>query len=291
VAAFAGSFAVWLDRQALSDAGWARTSSHLIANQQIRDALGDYAVRELLTAAHVPGTVRSLLPEPIAAQVLTTLRGLGRRLAASILASAPARTVWGRANRQAHHELMAILDRRAAGNVRVSLNLTPLLGDLVKALYASAPVQALPGGQRLFDVGCAGAGELPVLRGDQVRRVRAVVNAVRGLSVVLSVAAAALFAAAVAVAVGWRRVVLRRAGYCLIAVGALVLVLRWLGGPALADTLVAASSASTQGAVRAAWTIATSELRDTAVAVLLAGAVCVGLGLLSSAGARRRAVT
>lgn len=291
MAAFAGSFAVWLDRQALSDAGWARTSSHLIANQQIRDALGDYAVRELLTAAHVPGTVRSLLPEPIAAQVLTTLRGLGRRLAASILASAPARTVWGRANRQAHHELMAILDRRAAGNVRVSLNLTPLLGDLVKALYASAPVQALPDGQQLFDVGSAGAGELPVLRGDQVRRVRAVVNAVRGLSVVLSVAAAALFAAAVAVAAGWRRVVLRRAGYCLIAVGALVLVLRWLGGPALADTLVAASSASTQAAVRAAWTIATSELRDTAVAVLLAGAVCVGLGLLWSAGTRRRAVT
>lgn len=291
MAAFAGSGAVWLDRQALSDAGWARTSSHLIANRQIRDAVGGYAVRELFTAAHVPGTVRSLLPEPIAAQALTTLRGRGRGLAASILASAPARTVWVTANHQAHHELMAILDRPAAGDARVSLNLTPLLGDLVKALYASAPVQALPGGQQLFDVGSASAGELPVLRGDQVRRARAVVNAVRGLSVVLSVAAAALLAAAVAVAAGWRRVVLRRAGYCLIAVGALVLALRWLGGLVLADTLVAASAASVRPAARAAWTIATSDLRDTAVAVLIAGAVCVGLGVLSRAGSRRRAVT
>lgn len=287
-AAFVGSFAVWLDRQALSDAGWTRTSSDLIANRTIRSAIADDAVQELLAAARVPQTLRSVLPDPVAAQALETLRGLGRRLASGILASRTARAVWRTANRQAHRELMAILDRRHHTNARVSLNLTPLLGDLVTALDASAPVRALPGGgQRLLHVGSPRAGELPVLRADQVRPARAAVNAVQGLSVALPLAAVVLFAMAVAIAGGWRSIATRRAGYCLLAVGAVVLVARRLLAPALADALVASSA--DRRAADAAWMISTSELRDVAVAILIAGAVCVALGMVMAVVWRARA--
>jgi hypothetical protein len=113
-----------------------------------------------------------------------------------------------------------------------------------------------------------------------------VVNAIRGLSVGLLVAAAVLFAAAVASARGWRSIAVRRVGYCLLLVGAVVLVARALLAPALADALV--SGSTYRAAAHAAWTIATTELRDTAIVVLVCGAVLILAGLATGGLVPRR---
>jgi hypothetical protein len=289
VAALAGSFATWLDRQALSPGGWQATSSQLIANPLIRRGVGTFAVDELFAQTHVAGALHSALPAAVADPALRTLRSLALRLAAGILASRPARTVWNTANRQAHRDLLAIL---AHGRHRgdVSLDLSSLFADLVHALESSAPVKAIPGGGQLFTQVSPHAGQLPILSADQVDKARAAVNAVRGLSVMLTLAAIVLFAVAVAGARGWRTIALRRVGYCLFAVGAVILVARRVLAPALANALV--SAPTYRRAADATWTISTTELRTVAVAILVGGAILVIIGLATGAlGSRRGRLT
>jgi hypothetical protein len=275
-AALLGSFAVWLDRQALSPGGWQTTSSQLIASPQIRRGVGTFAVQELFAQTHVAQALRSALPADLADPALRTLRSLGLRLADGILASPEARLVWNTANRQAHRDLLAILDH--GGHRRgVVLDLSSLFADLVRSLEASAPVKAVPGGDRLFTQVSPRAGRLPILSADQVDEARAAVNAIRGLSVALMLGAAVLLAAAVASASGWRSVAVRRVGYCLLAVGAVVLVARRVLAPALAHALVAA--APYRRAADAAWTISTTEPRNIAVTLVVCGGVLVLAGL------------
>jgi hypothetical protein len=285
VAALGGSLALWLDRQALSPSGWQTTSSELIANPQIRRAVGTFAVDELLAQTNAAQSLRSALGPTLAAPAFRTVRSLGLRLAAGILSTRPARVVWNTANRQAHRDLLAILDH--GGHERgVTLNLSSLFAELVQALEASAGVKAVPGGDRLFAQVSPSAGQLPILSADQVSTARATVNAIRGLSAGLLVAAAVLFAAAVAGARGWRSIAVRRVGYCLLVVGAAVLVARALLAPALADALVSGSTYRT--ASQAAWRIATTQLRDTAIVILACAGVLILAGLAAGAPASRR---
>jgi hypothetical protein len=285
VAALGGSAALWLDRQALSPRGWQTTSSKLIAHPQIRQAIGTFAVSELFARTNVAGVLGSALPPAVAKPALRALRTLGLRLAAGILATRQAQVAWNAANRQAHRELLAILDHGGQRG-EVSLNLTPLLAQLIRALEASAPVKAIPGDGQLFTVGSPRAGEVPILSAGQIAHARAVVNAIRGPSVALLVAAAVLFAAAAASARGWRAIAVRRVGYCLLVVGAVVLVARVLLAPALANALV--SGSTYRRAADAAWRIATTQLRDIAIAILVCGAVLIVAGLATGAAATRR---
>jgi hypothetical protein len=284
-AALVGSFAAWLDLQALSPSGWQTTSSQLIGSPQIRQGVGKFAVDELYAQTNVAGALHSVLPPPLAGPALRTLRALGLRLAAGILASREARLVWNAANRQAHRELLAILDHGGQRG-EVSLDLRPLLLQLIRALQASAPVKAIPGSGQLFTLGSPRAGEIPILSADQVDQARGAVNAIRGLSVGLLVAAVVLFAAAVASASGWRSIAVRRVGYCLLAVGVLVLVARRVLAPALANALV--STSTYRRAADAAWTISTTELRDVAVVILICGGLLVLVGVAAGAVVSRR---
>jgi uncharacterized protein YjeT (DUF2065 family) len=283
--ALVGSFAAWLDRQALSPGGWQTTSSQLIGSPQIRRGVGMFAVDELYAQTNVAGALHSALPAAVADPALRALRTLGLRLAAGILASREAGLVWNAANRQAHRELLMILDHGGQRG-EVSLNLRPLLEELIRSLQASAPVKAIPGSGQLFTLGSPHAGEIPILSADQVDQARGAVNAIRGLSAGLLVAAIVLFAAAVASASGWRSIAVRRVGYCLLAVGVIVLVARRVLAPALANALV--SPSTYRQAAHAAWTISTTELRDVAVTILVCGGVLALVGLAAGAVVSRR---
>ncbi|MFZ0040800.1 MAG: hypothetical protein WAK93_05800 [Solirubrobacteraceae bacterium] len=264
--------AVWLDQQALDTDNWEQTSSHLIANPAIRHAVGSYAVQQLFVQTDVRGTLSHVLPEPLVGPTVDELRRLGGHLANAILSKRSAVDTWRQANRQAQHQLLTILDQSGDQNRAVVLNLEPLLRDLIKALLGSTIVQALPGGgTQLFGTASPHAGQIVVLRPDQVQRASDVVNGIRGLSLVLPLAAVALFAAALLLAVGWRVAALGRVGLCLAGAGVLVLVARRLIESAAANYLV--SDPTYRSAGRAVWLIGTSELRDAAVITLVVGLV------------------
>ena len=132
----------------------------------------------------------------------------------------------------------------------------------------------------------ATTGELVVLRSNQLKTAQDIASAIRGLAVWLTALALGLFALAVWLADGWRRVALRRVGWYFIALGLLVVFARRLAGNQIVDGLVTADSV--RPAAHDAWNIATSLLYDIAVALIVYGIVIVAAAWL--AGKTRLAI-
>jgi hypothetical protein len=169
----------------------------------------------------------------------------------------------------------------------VSLNLNTIVDQLASQLGFQSQVAAarakLAGGtgaqirsaaqQQLGITLPAQSGQLVILRSDQLKTAQNVASAIRGLAVWLTVVAVALFALAVWLAYGWRRVALRSVGWCFIALGLLVLLARRVVGDQVIAGLV--SAPSNRPAALDAWTIGTSLLYDIAVAIVVYGIVIV----------------
>jgi hypothetical protein len=287
-------FAVWVNRQALNTDNWTTTSSEVLADPQVQLAVSNYLVNELFTSVDVAGELRSLLPPQAAALAgpgAAALRELATRAAPRLLASPAVEQAWRRANRAAHAELLRILN---GGGPAVSTDKGEVvlnLRELINALAGSVGVQQQVAAARSKLSGKAGAtvrttaqqklgvtlppssGRIVLLRSDQLSAAQSIAHAIRGLAVVLTAVSLALFVLAVALAPGWRRLALRRTGWCFIALGLFVLLARRVAGNRVVDDLV--SSESIKPAVRATWTIGTSLLYDLAVAMVVYGVIIV----------------
>jgi hypothetical protein len=189
VALVLGVFALWVQRQALSTNNWTATSSQLLADPKIEQAVGNYLVTELFTSADVPGELRTVLPAqlaPLAGPAAGGLQLLADRLVPKLLATPAVQDAWRTANRLAHQELMRILDGGGTvvstrGGV-VTLNLYPLIDELAKQVglqAAAASVKSkLQGGagallqgavkQRLGITIPAQTGQLVIMRSSQL---------------------------------------------------------------------------------------------------------------------------
>jgi hypothetical protein len=293
VALLVGSFALWVEREALNTANWTKTSSRVLANPKVQDAVGAYLVRQLFTSVNVDGELKKVLPARVAAPIAAELRTAAGGLVARVLAKPSVQDAWRTANREAHRELIRILNGGGRGvSTRggvVTLNLAPLVDDLAKALVGGSAVAALPEGSKtIFDREPPQTGQLVIMRSNQLLTAQNIVKGIRGLAIVLPVAAVVLFALAVALARGWRRVVLRRIGWCLIGLGIAVLVARRLLEPRVAQALV--TDSSVRPAANAAWLIATSQLRTTAETIIAYGAVIVASAWLAGATRPARAL-
>jgi hypothetical protein len=130
------------------------------------------------------------------------------------------------------------------------------------------------------------AGQLVLVKSNQIGAAQDVAGAIKGLALWLTIFTFALFALAVYLAVGWRRVALRRVGWCLIGLGILVLLARRVVGNQVIGDLV--PNESVQPAAIAAWGIITQMLHDIAVAVVAYGVIVVVAAWL--AGSTRLAV-
>jgi len=309
VALVLGVFALWVQRQALDTNNWTATSSQLLADPKIERAVGDYLVTELFTSVDVPGELRSVLPPqlaPLAGPAAGGLQLLAGQLVPKLLGSPAVQQAWLTANRLAHEELLRILD--GGGNVVstragvVTLNLYPLVDDLARQVglqAAAATLQSkLQGGagallkgaakQRLGITVPAKTGQLVIMRSSQLHTAQKIATAIRGLAAVLTIGALAMFALAVWLAHGWRRLVLRRVGWCFIAAGAGVLFARRLLEPRIVGALV--SSESIRPAADAAWLIGTRLLRDLGRAMVAYGVVIVLAAWLAGATRPARAL-
>jgi hypothetical protein len=115
----------------------------------------------------------------------------------------------------------------------------------------------------------------------------------RGLAIVLTVLALALFGLAIYLAQGWRREALRTIGFAFIVVGVAVLFARSQAGNAVVDSL--SSSEAVQPAVSSTWEIGTSLLAAQGSALVFYGLIILlGAWLAGPRGfARdaRRAIT
>jgi hypothetical protein len=105
---------------------------------------------------------------------------------------------------------------------------------------------------------------------------------------VLSLLAGICFVLAIAVATGQRLRAIAYVGVCLAVCGGVLLALRALIGPVLADQLVPASESANRAAVRAAWLLGTTQLRTAAIIMLVVGGVLVIGGTAAAIESARR---
>ena len=265
------SLNVWVKRQALSTDNWTQASGQLLENDKIRGALSVYLVDQVYQNVDVPKVLAQRLPpqtKPLAAPIAAGLQQVAIRAANELLARPRVQQAWKEANRRAHKQFLAVLDGKhkilQSTNGNVVLNLRPIVEKIAAQTGIGARLQ-----QRLPPE----AGQIVVMKGNQLSAVRNSVKVIRVLSYLLLFLVIALYAAAVWLARGRRRTVLLGVGISVLVVGLLVLVVRRFAGNYLVDALT--SNPTDKGAVTASWAIGTQLLRNVGVNTVIYGIVIV----------------
>jgi hypothetical protein len=278
VLAFLSVFAIWTERQALNTDDWVSTSGHLIKNQTIRAAIGDYLVDQLYENVDVEAELKEILPgdtKDLAGPAAGGLRQVAGDGAEKVLETSTAQTLWEDANRSAHEQLIAVLEDKgdavSTDEGNVSLNLGSLLTNLADQVGIGQDLAAkLP----------PDAGQIQILRSDQLKTAQNVAVAIKGLALVLSILTFIVFAAAIYLSREGRWVTVLYSGIGLVAAGFAVIVARQISGGIVVDQLVKTESAKPAG--EATWSIATSLMTSIATTVIVIGILFAVAGWLAS---------
>jgi hypothetical protein len=278
VLAFLSVFAIWIERQALNTDDWVSTSGRLLNNPTIRAALGEYLVDQLYENVNVEKELKEILPgdtKELAGPAAGGLRQVAGDGAEKVLETSTAQNLWEDANRAAHEQFLAVIeDKKQAVSTEegeVKLNLGSLLTNLANQVGI---------GQSLAEKLPPDAGQIRILRSDQLKTAQNIVVAVKGLALLLSILTFVAFGGAIYLARDSRWVTVLFCGIGLIAAGFAVIVARHVAGGIVVDQLVTTESAKPAG--EAAWSIGTSLMTSIATTVIVIGALFAAAGWLAS---------
>jgi Short C-terminal domain len=283
-------FATWAERQALTTDDWVHTSGRLLEDDAIRNALANYSVDQLYANVDVEAELDEALPKNfkrLSGPASTGLRSLATSGAGRVLASSRFRQAWENANRAAHQTLIAIIEDKgdvvSTSGGEVDLKLRPLIIRVADQLGL---------GKDLADRLPPDVGELKIISSNELGLAQTIAKLIRGVALVTSLLALALFALAIYLSRGYRWITVLASGIGLIIAGIVVLILRELAGNVLVDQL---ASESAKPAADATWSIGTSLLTSIADNVIVFGIFFVIASWLASphrsALATRRALT
>jgi hypothetical protein len=271
-------FAIWANRQALENDTWTETSTELLEDPDIREAVADFMVDQLFANVDVQAELAQTLPprlQPLAGPAAGALRGLADRLANEALQRPRVQELWEEANRNAHQTFINVVEHDAEEDV--TLDLGAIVGDLGQQLGVDVSAKIPPG-----------SAEIEIVKQDQLSGVQTAVKLLRGAAVFLLVLALVLYGLALYLSRGWRRQVLRSIGFAFILIGVAVLAIRSFAGDALVDSL--ASTEAAQPAVSSVWEIGTSLLADQGGATIFYGLfILIGAWLAGPGGIARDA--
>src|SRR6201994_3570139 len=286
--AFLSVFSIWVERQALDTSEWVHTSGRLIQNSKIRAAVGEYLVEQLYENVDVEKELEDILPgatKDLAGAAAGGLRQVAGTGAEKVLETSAAQSLWETANRTAHEQLLAVLEKKkkavSTANGEVKLNLGSLLTNLAGQIgLGKSLAEKLP----------PDAGQITILKSDQLKTAQDIVVAIKGLALVLSILTFLVFALAIYLTRGGRWITVLFSGVALIVAALLVLVLRHVAGGIVVDQLV--KQENVKPAAEAAWSIGTSLMVSIATTIIIVGAFFAAAGWLSSPtgsarGARR----
>jgi hypothetical protein len=280
---FLAVFAVWANRQLLETDTWTDTSTKLLEDEEIRSQVASTMVDTLYANVDVQAELQSALPprlQPLAGPAAAGLRQLSLRLANQALQRPRVQQLWEDANRVMHEQLIDVVEH--GGDQDVNLDIGTIVTQLGDQLGVDVAGRIPPG-----------AAQIEVLPNDELSSIQKAVDVLRGLAIVLTILAVALFGLAIYLAQGWRREALRSVGFAFIVVGAIVLVVRALAGDAVVSSL--ASTESVRPAIADTWSIATALLSAQGGAMIFYGLfIVIGAwlsGPMGFARTARRAIT
>jgi hypothetical protein len=286
-----GIFSVFVNRQALNTDNWTNTSSQLLENNKVQTALSAYLVHTLFTNVDVASELKTVLPkqlQPLAGPAAAGLQQLAGQVAPRLLTLPQVQDAWRQANRAASKELLTIINGGtkvvSTSNGTVTLNVRTLVDQLAAQVGLSSQVNAaraqiqgaLPqiaaAAQSKLGVTLpTNTGQIVIMRSNQLKQVQDIAGAIRHLAVWFTIIPLLLFALAIYLAHGWRRLVLRRTGWCFIGLGLVVLLARRVVENRVVDSLVA--NEANKPAAQQVWLIGTGLLRDIAVAMVAYGII------------------
>lgn len=267
VIAFFAVFAVWAKRQLLETETWTRTSTELLADQDVQTTLNDFLIDRLFTRVDVEKKLEKALPDDVkglAGPASGGIRQLATQAGLEALQNPNVQALWADANRRAHRLFLSLIhggtDTLSTTNGVVTLDLGNLVSEIGQNAGIDVSEQLRPG-----------AARIELVRSNQLTFVQDMVNLLEDLALALPALALALYALAIFLARGWRREAVRACGISFIAVGIVVLVARSISGGAIVDTL--AKTDAVKPAVEAVWSIGTSLLSGEGKAMIGYGVV------------------
>jgi hypothetical protein len=188
-------FSAWADRQALNTDEWVNTSGRLLENDQIQKALATYAVDQLYANVDVSAQLHKSLPpnfKPLSGPAASGLRSLAVTGAEKVIATSRFQQAWKETNRTAHETLIAIIENKgnvvSTANGEVVLKLRPLIIQVSDQLGL---------GGNIADKLPPDAGNLKILKSDQLGLAQTIAKLIRGLALVTTLLTLALLALAI----------------------------------------------------------------------------------------------
>src|SRR3954470_12713659 len=285
---FVSSLTLWSKRQLLDDQAWADSSTQLLANDEVRGAIAQKLSDALFQRVDVEAQLREQLPRaqgaaPVLAATLENT--VGPAAADRLLQRPRVQTLWENANKRAHAGVLKVLEGKDLGekgnistaNGEVTLDLRPAITRLATRLGVEEKLKANAD---------PNAGQLVIMKSDQLGTAQTAVKILKALSSLLLIAVFALYALAIYLARGRRRLLLGATGASLVFVGLVIASLRHLLGGVIVDSLV--KTEANKHPVSVIWALETSVLRDIAIILVVYGALVLLAAAL--AGPNRPAV-
>jgi hypothetical protein len=261
----------YLRWQAFDDDTFDNTASELIANDAVRNQVAATSVEALFNNVDVQAALEERLPpdqQRLAGPIAAGLRELADRIAAEMLERPRIQALWRESVSLAHDELVAVLRNETrvfrVQDKAVVLDLRPLILRL---------------GERLAFIGNLSdklpedAGVIRVMDADQLDRAQDLTSVFENVAAWIWVLPLLLWAIAIWLARGRRRIEVRAIAIGVVVAGVLVLVLRSLAGNYVVDELV--TTTSVKDAARPAWDIVTQLLADGAWSAITIGVVAL----------------
>jgi hypothetical protein len=276
------SVQVWVDRAVLDTDNWVETSDDLLADPTVRNALSVYVVDQLYANVDVAGELGDLLPGDfggLAGPLAAALRNPATEAVDRLLATPQVATVWSQANRATHQTVVNILrdETNPAFSTTdgiVTLNVREIVIQLARTLGFS--------GERLEQIP-DDVGQVTIAESQTLRSLQRAVTIIEWASWILFFVVVGLYAAAVYLAVGWRRIATRNIGLSVAVVGLLIVAGVRLGGTILLDAIIA--NKINRPVADAVWQIGSALLRDLGWSVAAIGLV-IALGAVVAGPSR-----
>ena len=250
------------------------TADELIVDDAIREQVAASLVDSLFANVDVEAELEQRLPpdqQGLAGVITGAVRELADRAANQMLERPRAQQLWVDTVAFSHGQLINVLKDESQGVTTqggaVFLDLRPLVVELGNRV----PVVGRIAAQLPDD-----AGLIKVIDADQLETAQDITAALDFLGTWFWVVPLLLFAAAIWLAAGRRRLILRSIAWGSIVAGLLVLVIRRVAGGYVVDSL--ATTASAEQAAQNAWNILTSLLAEGAWTLIgLAVLVLIGV--------------
>lgn len=269
--AFLAIFSIWVNRQALNTDNWVSTSEKLLQNEEVKVQLSNYLADQLFANVDVQAELEETFPPrlaPLAGPAAGALHQLAPQVAERALETSQAETLWSEANRGAHETLLKILNDEGSAVSTSGGEVTLDLGSLVSESGGQLGVAG-----KLASKVPPDAGQLTILKSDQLSLAQDISKLIRRLPIVLTLLALLLYGLAIYLAGPRRRQALRSVGFGFVVAGVLSLLLRGIGGNTVIDAL--ADNESVKPAVEAVWSIGTGLLVTVAVSAITFGILLV----------------